>query len=252
MRFNELGINEYETFQSRGTLGGGGDVRHGGDIAKQGGSGWRQAQADADAEARAAIQRVTGTGATGGGTGGGTGGTTGGGDAAPDLEPVDPNAPSGRVQPTPGRSPLFTMDGASELTRPDAAQVMANDTLPRARRMAGIFGSTLNINDAIAKRGTSREQDTRGSQHFSGRGLDISTSGMNNEQQMRLAQAARAAGFTGLGFGAGILHVDTGQRRAWAYGNSTYGGNRVASLIAAVRSNSPFPGEEPASTTAIA
>jgi len=250
MRFTELGINEYETFQSRGTLSGG-DVRHGGDIAKQGGSGWRQAQADADAAARDEIRRAQGL-ATGGSTGSGTGGTTGGGDAAPDLEPVDPNAPSGRVQPTPGRSPLFSMDGASEMTRPDAARVMANDTLPRARRMAGIFGSTLNINDAIAKRGTSRERETQGSQHFSGRGLDISTSGMNNEQQMRLAQAARAAGFTGLGFGAGILHVDTGQRRAWAYGNSTYGGNRVASLISAVNSNSPFPGEEPASTTAIA
>jgi len=167
-----------------------------------------------------------------------------GGSDAPELDPVDPSAPAGNVRPTPGQNPLFSMEGASRMTRPNAAEVMARDTLPRARRMAGIFGATLNINDAIARSGTSRESETQGSQHFSGRALDLSTSGMSNEQKMRLAQAARAAGFRGLGFGSNILHVDTGPQRAWAYGNGSYGGNGVNDLIAAVRNGSPFPGEQ--------
>lgn len=180
-----------------------------------------------------------GTGATASGAAGD--GTRG---SVPDLQPVDPNAPSGSVRPTPGMNPLFSMRGASRMTRPNAEEIMRNDTLPRARRMAGIFGATLNINDAIAKSGTSRESETTGSQHFSGRGLDLSTRGMNNEQKMRLVQAGRAAGFRGFGFGRNILHVDTGPQRAWAYGNSTYAGISVADLDAAITNGTALPGED--------
>jgi uncharacterized protein YcbK (DUF882 family) len=116
---------------------------------------------------------------------------------------------------------------------------MQNQTLPRARRMAAIFGGPITINDAIAKRGTSRESQTQGSMHFHGRALDISTAGMTNEQKLQLVQAALQAGFTGFGFGNTILHVDTGTRRHWAYGNSSYGGMQVAQLGSIVRSYTP-------------
>lgn len=164
--------------------------------------------------------------------------------SAPALDPIDPNASTGSVRSTPGMNPLFSMQGASRMTNPNAEQVMRNDTLPRARRMAGIFGSTISVNDAIAKSGTSRERETTGSQHFQGRALDLNTAGMSDAQKMRLVQAGRAAGFRGFGFGSNILHVDTGPQRAWAYGNGTYGGNNVNTLIAAITNGSPLPGEQ--------
>lgn len=166
------------------------------------------------------------------------------------VEPIDPNAADGRVTATPGMNPLFSMRGASRLCNPNAARIMNQDTLPRARRMAGIFGRPISINDAIAKAGTSRERETRGSQHFQGRALDINTSGMSNADKLRLVDSARAAGFRAFGFGANILHVDTGPRRAWAYGNGQYGGQAVASLISAINDNTTLPGRR--SGTAVA
>ncbi len=122
----------------------------------------------------------------------------------------------------------------SDMTRSSAGQAM-QATIRRAQNMARIFGGTITVNDAIAKRGSSRERNTQGSQHFVGTALDLSTAGMDNETKLRLVSAAQRAGFTGFGFGNSILHVDTGPRRHWAYGNSRYGGVSVASLGSAVR-----------------
>lgn len=177
---------------------------------------------------------ATASGAAGDGTRGGV----------PALDPVDPNAPAGSVRSTPGMNPLFTMQGASRMCNPNAEQIMRSDTLPRARRMAGIFGSTISINDAIAKAGTSRERETTGSQHFQGRALDLNINGMSNADKLRLVQAGRAAGFRGFGFGSNILHVDTGPQRAWAYGNGSYGGVSVATLDDAITNGRPLPGEQ--------
>lgn len=227
MRFQELTINEVES-----SLGFG----HGRDVARQGGSLWQQAQADAD---RAAAQRRASAlppGMT-------VPGTTADPDApAGTNELPQPEGPggNGRIIPNRSMNPLFTLNGQqSAMVRANAGEVMANDTLPRARRMAGIFGSAVIINDAIAKRGTSRENETQGSQHFFGRALDISVANMSNEQKLQLLHAALQAGFTGFGFGNNILHVDTGPRRHWSYGNSSYGGIQVSQLGAAVRSYQP-------------
>jgi len=150
--------------------------------------------------------------------------------------PIDTNAPPGSIRPNPSMNPIFSMRGASRMTRSNAARIMQSDTLPRARAMAGYFGNTLMINDAIAKAGTSRERNTPNSQHFRGTALDISISGMSNEDKIRLFRAAQQAGFTGFGFGNNILHVDTGPRRHWSYGNSNYGGVGVATLGQQIRS----------------
>ena len=168
----------------------------------------------------------TGGASTGGGTGGAsTGSGTGGTPQNPGRGPSDIQS-----------NALFTLDGSqSRMTRPDAGDVMERDTLPRFRRMQQAFGRTIRINDAIARSGTSRESQTQGSQHFSGRALDLSTAGMSDADKRRLVNAAMRAGFTGFGFGSNILHVDTGPRRHWAYGNSTFGGMSVADLGASVR-----------------
>jgi len=57
---------------------------------------------------------------------------------------------------------------------------------------------------------------------------------MSNADKIRLFEEAKRAGFTGFGFGKTILHVDLGAPRGWAYGNSTYGGQGVQSLIGSI------------------
>ncbi len=126
-------------------------------------------------------------------------------------------------------NPLFGMDGASRMTQDDAAQQMAQ-TIAKYRRMVANLDFPVRINDAIAKTGTSRETNTPGSQHFHGTALDLSTSGLTNEQVKRMLVAAKAVGFTGFGFGNSILHVDSGPKRAWDYGNNQFAGMPVLSV----------------------
>lgn len=171
----------------------------------------------------------------------GIGSSTGGefGDSPNEL-PAATGRGNGRVVPNTNMSPLFVLNNqASRMCTPDAGERMQRDTIPRARRMAGFFGATVVVNDAIAKSGTSREGETQGSQHFRGRALDIDVSGYNNTQRLQLVDAALRAGFTGFGFGNSILHVDTGPRRHWAYGNGSYGGMSVADLGGMVRGYTP-------------
>jgi hypothetical protein len=231
MRFQELNINEFETFATRtaavpSTVGYG----HGGSLAKTRGSQADAAQRAADEYARSRMASATPPGTQQGST---TPNNT-------NQLPQPSGSGNGRVMPNRSMNPLFTLNGQqSPLTSDTAGDVMQNRTLPRARRMAGIFGTPLVINDAIAKRGTTRESETQGSMHFYGRALDISTNGLTDEQKLQLVNAALQAGFTGFGFGENILHVDTGVRRHWAYGNSSYGGMQVSQLGSMVRSYTP-------------
>ena len=125
--------------------------------------------------------------------------------------------------------PLFGMDGASRMTQDDAAQQMSQ-TIAKYRRMVANLDFPVRINDAIAKTGTSRERNTPGSQHFHGTALDLSTRGLTNEQIKQMLVAAKAVGFTGFGFGNSILHVDSGPKRAWDYGNNEFAGMPVLSV----------------------
>lgn len=225
MKYSELNINEVES-----TVG----FAHGGNVARTGGSKWQQAQADADREAARRVASATPPGMTTPTTD--PDGATG----TNELPAPTGSGGAGTLIPNRSMNPLFTLNGQqSSSTRATAGDVMQNDTLPRARRMAGIFGSPIIINDAIAKRGTSRESQTVRSMHFQGKALDISVANMSNEQKLQLVGAALQAGFTGFGFGNTILHVDTGSRRHWAYGNGSYGGLQVAQLGNMVRSYTP-------------
>jgi len=157
------------------------------------------------------------------------------GSGAVDL-PDPEGGGSGSLRLNRSMGPLLDLDGSqSRMTQRDADSEM-QETIRMARRMAEIFGQSVTINDAIAKAGTSRERNTPGSQHFHGTALDLDISGFSDEEKLQLVNAALQAGFTGFGFGNNILHVDRGPRRHWDYGNSTFGGLRVASLGNAVRS----------------
>ena len=123
-------------------------------------------------------------------------------------------------------NPLFSMDGASRMTRNSAPDQMQDVLSGPYAELQRIFGAPVPINDAIAKAGTSRETKTPGSQHFHGKALDLSIRGMNDAEKMRLFNSAMEAGFTSFGFGQNIMHVDTRDSRAsWTYGSlSTFGG----------------------------
>lgn len=150
------------------------------------------------------------------------------------VPPGGGGTPTGIVT-NPAMRPIFDpAQGGSSLVREGAAARMQQTLSGPFMRLQQLFGRSIMINDAIAKAGTSRERTTRGSQHFYGTALDLSTSGMSNADKLRLFEMAKRAGFTGFGFGANILHVDLGPSRGWAYGNSTYGGVSVNQLIGSI------------------
>lgn len=120
---------------------------------------------------------------------------------------------------------------ASQFNDPNASLNMQSLLNGPFARLQANFGRPITINDGIVKTGSSRESGRRGSQHFNGNALDLSTRGLSNDDKLRLFREAKNAGFTGFGFGENILHVDMGPQRAWAYNNSTYGGQPVSELI---------------------
>lgn len=129
-------------------------------------------------------------------------------------------------------NPLLNVsEGASKMLRHDAGEKMEKTLAgPYARLVKG-FGGDVIINDALAKAGTTRERQTKGSRHFHGDALDLSTAGMSNAEKLKLFREAKKAGFSGFGFGNNILHVDTGPNRAWKYSNKYFGGVNVDDLI---------------------
>jgi len=156
----------------------------------------------------------SGGGASSAGSGGGTGGNPSGGGNGPAAADA-----------------LFQANGTqSAMCSSDCEDNMTNITLPKHQQLEAFCGFSIRINDAIAKTGTSRERKTPGSQHFRGRALDLSIRGLSNDQALKMVEGGREVGFTGFGFGATILHLDTGPARYWNYGNSRYAGVRCTTL----------------------
>jgi len=152
------------------------------------------------------------------------------------CNPGTPNFPNcaSYVVPNDSMNPLFDCqsEGCSSSVRSGAEARMQETLTGPFATLQNNFGQPLVINDALAKNGTSRETETPGSRHFYGDALDISLAGLDNEERIRLFNEARAAGFTGFGFGNNILHIDRrSSPAAWAYNNDTYGGQPVSELI---------------------
>lgn len=146
------------------------------------------------------------------------------------------SADPGQYRVNPVMNPLIgTREGASRMLRPDAVQNLDEVLAGPFSVLQSMVPFELQINDALAKEGTSRERNTPGSQHFHGKALDINMKGLSPAQRMDVVNKALAAGFTGFGFGRNILHLDTGPRRSWTYGNDTFGGVSAADLDRKVR-----------------
>jgi len=163
----------------------------------------------------------------------------------------DQNLPSGgaivevgsaRVAANSVMQPLLnTTAGASRMLKEGADTRMAGLLQGPFQALQSSFGKPLVINDGLAKDGTSRESETPNSRHFHGDALDISTAGMTDAEKLKLVDDAIAAGFQGFGFGNNILHIDLGAKRAWAYGNETFGGVPVSELKARVQGSTVAP-----------
>lgn len=163
----------------------------------------------------------------------------------------DQNLPSGgaivevgsaRVAANSVMQPLLnTTAGASRMLKEGADTRMAGLLQGPFQALQSAFGKPLVINDGLAKDGTSRESETPNSRHFHGDALDISTAGMTDAEKLKLVDDAIAAGFQGFGFGNNILHIDLGAKRAWAYGNETFGGVPVSELKARVQGSTVAP-----------
>ena len=147
-----------------------------------------------------------------------------------DDDDIKKNSPKRTVTPlnmvnvttTKRMKPLLGLDGKSEsdLTKADAGTNMQNETLKRYRLMKSYLNFDVSINDAIAKKGTSREKKRKSSAHFLGKALDLNIVGLTDTQKLQLLDAASQAGFRNFGFGKGILHVD------WAKGHKSGEGGR--------------------------
>ena len=82
--------------------------------------------------------------------------------------------------------------------------------------------------------GTGRSTNPPSSQHFYGRAIDIDITSFNNEKRRKLVDAALKVGFTGIGLGNNIIHLDVrpasrrtgraGDRDAWNYSNAKFAG----------------------------
>lgn len=152
----------------------------------------------------------------------------------------DADLPPLQVATSSANNPLFSSRGASRLTRGNATDningILLDEYQQANDQYRLLTGQDLPpINDAVAKRGTSREQNTRGSQHFHGNAIDFGTRGLSNFQKSALVDATRQAGFNGIGLGANIVHADTGNQRAWNYRNPSFAGRPVGQGIQAVR-----------------
>lgn len=83
-------------------------------------------------------------------------------------------------------------------------------------RLFSTWGSPLPVISAYRDPAhNARVGGAKNSQHTHGNAFDIDVSSLPHEERVRLAQAARDAGFSGFGFYDGSMHFDVGPARYW-------------------------------------
>ena len=105
----------------------------------------------------------------------------------------------------------------SELACKGSGALMVDEiALDRLDRLRDLWGKPLVINSGYRSPAHNRKVDgAKNSQHLYGRAFDISTFGWSDEDYDALYELAKDVGFTGFGFYADFLHVDTGPAREW-------------------------------------
>ena len=153
----------------------------------------------------------------------------------PQMRPDGFNDKGFKIVTNPSMKPTFTLTNASLLTKPEAPKRMDSLLQGAFQTLQQNFGAELMINDALPKKGSTREKNTPNSRHFHGDAVDVSVAGMSDSEKLKLVAAAKKAGFKGFGFGNNILHIDMGRNRGWSYGNDLFAGKPVSDLITQIK-----------------
>lgn len=130
------------------------------------------------------------------------------------------SAPTAVGDPTSVR--LRTSDGKADA---DLTNV-SGDLISRVQTAYSVLGvSDAKVNSAYRDHDHNKAVGgAEDSQHTKGGALDLNVAGMPIAQRIELIKALSAAGVTGIGIGANIIHADIGGRRAWGYATSAGGG----------------------------
>lgn len=98
--------------------------------------------------------------------------------------------------------------------------------LDRFEKLQSVFGATLPVTSGYRDHAHNKEVGgAERSQHLHRRALDIDVTSLSKEERVRFIETASAMGFTGIGVGTNIIHLDTGSRRAWGYKTAAGGGD---------------------------
>lgn len=83
-------------------------------------------------------------------------------------------------------------------------------------RLEGTWGRPLGVTSAYRDpEHNARVGGAKGSQHLHGNAYDIDVASLPEAERVALIEAARAAGFAGIGVYDNSLHFDVGPERAW-------------------------------------
>ena len=126
-------------------------------------------------------------------------------------------------------------DQVNSLGRPDMRVRTANnsvdfeglkpDTKTAFGRLQTALGRQLLVTSAYRSPEANKAAGgAKFSQHMQGTAIDVDIRGMSKAERLDLIAKAFDAGFTGIGVGSNILHIDQGSPRAWGYVTSSGGG----------------------------
>lgn len=133
-----------------------------------------------------------------------------------DLPPL--SYPAGAKNPITGRptSPIYAAAEMGQKFARGTPDETIQQTVQAFNSAMGTFaGSPPDVIDALASPTSGRGiKDSGyynpGSEHYSGRALDISTKGMSDAEKQNLVSSLFDAGFRGFGFGSTSIHADMG------------------------------------------
>jgi hypothetical protein len=116
--------------------------------------------------------------------------------------------------------------GIAGIVRGQEEDAVNPDTVNRVKTaFAGLGINKVKINSGYRDPAYNKAKGgAKNSEHVHRNAMDIDVSGYSTAERVQIINALSAAGITGLGIGANIIHADTGGRRAWGYATSAGGG----------------------------
>jgi uncharacterized protein YcbK (DUF882 family) len=159
------------------------------------------------------------------------------------------NREAERIMQDAERPPRAKGRGLAALVKDDTVDMdnVRPETKDAFGRLQQALGTQLVINDGFrSPKANAKAGGATYSQHMHGTALDISVAGMSKAQRLKIIDEAFNAGFTGIGVGKNIIHIDQGSPRSWGYVTAAGGGpvpeyaaDLIKRRIAEVKSGKP-------------